>query len=98
MLVKIHSSYRTVVAICDEDLIGKKFEEENKQIELTEHFFKGEEKTPEEVLEIIEKQSREDATFNIVGQKSVNIALESGIIKEEGIIKIKEIPIALVLI
>jgi len=97
MLVKIHSSYRNVVAICDKELLGKKFEQENKQIELTENFFKGKEMNSDQTLEFIKKQSKEDATFNIVGKRSVDLALKAGVIKPEGIITIQEIPIALVL-
>jgi len=98
MLVKIHNSYRTIVAICDSDLIGKKFEQGNKQIEVKENFFKGQEKTEKEVLHIIEMQSSEDATFNIVGKKSIETALKSGIINQEGIIEIQGVPVALVLL
>lgn len=38
---------------------------------------------------------REDSTFNIVGKNSVDAAIESGIISNNGIIKIQNIPIAL---
>ena len=98
MLVKIHSSYRNVVAICDSDLIGKTFEEGVREIKVTENFFKGDEKTEAEVLEIIEQGSDEDYTFNIVGKEAVKLALKSGLVKPEGIIKIQGIPIALVLL
>lgn len=98
MLIKIHSSYRNVVAICDSNLIGKTFQEGEKSIFVNPNFFQGEEKTPEEILEIIEKGSAEDYTFNIVGEESVGLAIKSGIIKETGIIKIQGIPIALVLL
>lgn len=98
MLVKIHKSYRTVVAICDSDLIEKKFEQGNKQLEVKPSFFKGEEKTEQETLKIIEDASAEDATFNIVGEKSTQLALKTGIIKPEGIQTIQNIPIALVLL
>ena len=98
MLVKVHSSYRNTIAICDSNLIGKTFEEGDRQIKVTENFFKGEEKTEQEVLEIIEKGSAEDYTFNIVGEESVALALKSGLIKEEGITRIKGLPIALVLL
>ena len=40
----------------------------------------------------------EDSTFNIVGEKSIKIALETGIITKQGIRKIDGIPFALVLI
>jgi len=98
MLVKIHDSYRVTVAICDSDLIGKTFEEGVKQIKIHENFFKGEEKTEKEVLEIMEKGSAEDYTFNIVGPKSIDIAIKAGLIQKSGIKKIQGIPIALVLL
>jgi hypothetical protein len=98
MLVKVHNSYRTVVAICDTELIGKKFEQGNQEIEVKESFFKGEEKTPEETLKIIEVEAAEDATFNLVGKEAVTIALKAGIIKQEGIKKIQNIPVALALL
>lgn len=98
MLVKIHESYRAVVAICDSNIIGKTFEEGKRQIKVNEHFFKGEEKTESEVLKIMEEGSAEDYTFNIVGEESVKTALKAGIIKQEGIIRIQGVPIALVLL
>jgi len=39
----------------------------------------------------------EDATFNIVGEKSTQLALKLGIIMQEGIKTIDKIPYALVL-
>lgn len=102
MFVKIHKSYRIVVAICDAELIGKRFEEnfENgvKQLDITESFFKGEQVNHEKIMHIIKTQSKEDATFNIVGEKAIKAALESGLIKEEGVLKIAKIPYALVLL
>lgn len=98
MLVKIHNSYRQVVAICDEELLGKRFEEGTRAIELKPNFFKGEAKTEKEVLDIIEKAGAEDATFNIVGEKSAELALKAGIIKPEGIIRIQGVPVALALL
>ena len=98
MLVKIHESYRQGAAICDSDLIGKKLEDGEIQMDLTGNFFKGDEKTPEEVKEIIVNASREDANFNIVGEESCKLALEQGLIEEHGIKKIKNIPVALVLL
>jgi uncharacterized protein len=98
MFIKIHNTYRDVVAICDSDLIGKKFEEDRFQLDIKENFFKGEEYSEEQAIRIIKKMSAEDATFNIVGEKSVNTALKVGIISEEGIKKIHGIPFAMVLL
>jgi hypothetical protein len=94
---KVHKSYREVVAFCDSDLIGKIFEEGKFQLNVKENFFKGEEMTEKEAVELMKDYSREDATFNIVGEKSINAALKSGIISKQGIKKINKIPFALVL-
>lgn len=98
IFVKVHKSYRDVVAICDSDLIGKKFEENNFQLDVKESFFRGEEISEESLKKMIENHSREDSTFNIIGEKSINIALKAKIINNEGIKKIHGIPFALVLI
>ena len=97
MQIKIHEAYRTIVAVCDSDLIGKKFEQGIMQIELKPFFFQGEEKNQEELLEILKDACKEDATFNIVGKESVEAAIKAGVIKKEGVIKIQNIPVALVL-
>ena len=96
--IKIHRSYRSVVGVCDSSIIGKKFEEDIRQLELTEFFFRGEEMSHIEAVKIMRHQSKEDSTFNIVGRESINAALEAGIISEENIAKIQNIPFALVLL
>lgn len=97
MLVKIHESIRKIVAICDSELLGRKFEDDKRQIEVNEQFYSGDKKSELEVLEIIKDAAEEDAAFNIVGERAVKVALKVGIINKEGIIKIQGIPHALVL-
>jgi hypothetical protein len=97
MFVNIIKSYRNVVAICDRELIGKKFEEGKFQLDVKENFFKGKEVSKEEALEIMRDMKLEDSTFNIIGEKAINIALEAEIIAKEGVGKIADIPFALVL-
>jgi len=96
MLAKIHRSYRDVVAICDKELIGKKFEEGKKQLEVSENFFGGEEMTKEEIIKLIERQVKEDASFNIAGKESVATAIEMGLANEKSVGYVQEIPIILV--
>ena len=69
MQVKIHDSYRKIVAIADSDLIGKTFEEDIRIIEVRDNFFKGEEKTREEVIEIM-RDLRERMQHSILLEKS----------------------------
>ena len=97
MLVKVHKSYREIVAVCDSDLLGKVFEEGIRIIDVRESFYNGEEVSEKEVLELMIDMSKEDANFSIVGKESVQIALKAGIIDKEGIIKVQGIPFALVL-
>lgn len=96
--VNIINSYRYVVAVCDKELLGKVFESEKFQLDIKESFYKGKEVSEEELLEIMSKMAAEDATFNIVGKKSVNTALKAELITEDGIKDIRGVPFALVLI
>jgi len=98
MIVKIYKSTRQVVALCDSHLLDKIFQEENsqRQLDMTTTFFKGEEKSNEEIKEILQNAKIEDATFNIVGEQSCHLAKELGVIDDNSIIKICNIPVALV--
>lgn len=98
-IIKIHKATRYVVAICDEELLGKKFEDEDgkRQIDLTGNFFKGESKTEEEIIEAIKDFKREDASFNIVGKESISYAIKSKLVSQDEIIEVAEIPIVMIL-
>lgn len=98
MFVKIHKSYRHVVAICDSNLISKKFEEGKRQLHIKESFFKGQEANEEEAIRIMRLHALEDSTFNIVGQESIDAAIKAGIITKEYVIYLQGIPFALTLL
>ena len=98
MLIKIHDSYREVIAICDKSLLGEKFEDGKKQLHIKEGFFGGKNIEKGELIDKMKDYDKEDATFNIVGENSVNAALEAEIINKEGIKKVEGIPFALVLL
>jgi uncharacterized protein len=98
ILFRIHKSYRWVVAVCDKELYGKKLIEDKAQLDLTGEFFNGEVLGSEETKRRMIDANKEDATFNIVGEKSVSIAKELGFIKEEGILEVQGVPFALVLL
>ena len=97
MLVNIIKTYRDVVAICDSELLGKCFEDDIFQLNVKESFYKGEKKTEQEVIQIIKDMKSEDATFNIVGERSTNCAVKTGLISKDSIKTIQGIPFALVL-
>lgn len=98
MYINVIEAYRKIIAIADAELIGKTFSEGNKQLDIKESFYKGDIKPIEEIKELIIFGLKEDATFNLVGEHSIRCAIEVGIITEDQILKIDEIPYSLVLL
>ncbi len=106
-MLKIHKSYRWVVAVCDEETFGKKLidpqkeDEENignrRTIDVSGVFFKGTLMSKEDATKEIERCAKEDSTFNFVGENSVEIAKKLELVDEDGVTKIDGIPFALVL-
>jgi len=96
LFTKVHKSYRSVVAICDKELLGKIFEEGKKQLEVSENFFKGEEMSAEEAVKLMHDQAREDASFNIVGNEAIDAAQKAGIADKDSVGNVQGIPIILV--
>ncbi len=97
ILVRVHESYRWVVAVCDADVFGRKLVDGKRVLDVSGEFFKGKEMNLEEARDEIIRCSREDATFNFVGKDSVKLAKELGIVKEGGVVGIDGVPFALVL-
>ena len=98
ILLKIHKSYRWVVAVCDKDIFGRKLVDGKRVINVSGEFFNGKEMNNKEIATEIIRCNREDATFNFVGKNSVRIAKELGIVKDEGVVIIEGVPFALVLL
>ena len=89
MYVKIHhEGDRYVIAICDEDLIGKTLEEGDKQLKISEHFYKGEKKSEEKVVALLKKCPN----ANFIGEHAVKAGIKAGVIKEENVILIGGVP------
>ncbi len=95
MIIKIHESYRKIVALCDSELLGKKFEEGIKQLDVREDFYGKEEKEETEIIQILQDALTEDATFNFVGKRAVEAGIKAGVISRDGILETAGIPYAL---
>lgn len=95
MIVKLHKNPegKNIISICDKEVLGKKFNEKKFQLDLSSNFYKGEEKTEDEVRKIV----KEAYVLNIVGEKSVGFCLEEGWISKDKVNKIKNIPYAMCL-
>jgi len=81
-----------IIAVCDEELIGKSFSENNLKLDVTERFYKGKLMNEEEIIEKL-KNAR---NINIVGKNSINLAIKHRIIDKDSVIKIKNIPHAVI--
>ena len=97
--IKVHNSYRSVVAVADSDLLGKRFEEGIKQLDVRENFYNGKKiEREEEVIKKLKIHLAEDATFNFAGKEAVNLAVKAEVISEKSVGYIDNIPYALKLL
>ncbi|MBU4501930.1 MAG: DUF424 family protein [Nanoarchaeota archaeon] len=92
VLIKIHESTgNQIVAAADKELIGKKFKEGEICLDVSERFYKGEEKTDDEILKIF----KDSSNTNLVGEKAVALGIKAGIITEDSVMKFEGIPHAI---
>ncbi|MDT7859049.1 MAG: DUF424 family protein [Candidatus Aenigmarchaeota archaeon] len=85
----IKTRFETLVAICDEELIGKEIKiEKNFSTSVSERFYKEKLIDEKEALDLMEK-----ATIgNLLGERIIKLAIEKNIISPEGVILIGGIP------
>jgi hypothetical protein len=88
MIVKIHKTPdgRIILAVCDSEILGKKFEEKGLQLDLSSDFFKGNEMKEEEIISLFKKAY----IVNLNGEKAVKLGVREGVVSE--VIRIKGIP------
>ncbi len=86
MYLKTYRQGRDVlIAVCDCDILGKKFKEGHLRMEVTTEFFGGEKVLPSEI-----KAALESATIaNFVGCRCVEYAISLGFMKKENVISIE---------
>jgi len=91
MIAKLHvKDDTTIVSCCDDELIGKVIEDGIKQLDLANDFYKGEKVTEVEAGDLIRNADQ----VNLVGKQSVAIGIKEGVIEEEHVLKINEVPYA----
>jgi len=96
MLVKVHRNRegKVVVAICDKELIGKRLEDGKVQLDLSSDFYKGEERLVSEIADLM----RNANIINLVGEKSIRLALREELISKENVKYVCGIPHAQVIL
>lgn len=77
-----------LVIVIDDELLGKKFEEENKQLDLTSEFYQGESMTPNETADLMRNADH----LHLVGKETITLANKEGLIDYEDVIEIAGVP------
>ena len=89
ILIKKHIVARKLVlAMCDKSILGKKFAENDVQLDLGTGFYDGKELPVEES----QKLMRAAQIINVVGKESVEYVLKNGYISDGCIIYISKVP------
>lgn len=89
MYSKIHRIQNlTVLACCDKQLVGKVLKEGELEIKVRADFYKDRLIDDKELDRLLEEADN----INLLGKKTVAVAIKKGFINEGSIIKIKGIP------
>ncbi|MFH1395947.1 MAG: DUF424 family protein [archaeon] len=85
---EIDSKNGIILVITDPELLGKKFETEMLQLDLSNSFYQGEKKSAEKVLAMINKAY----ILHITGEKALRLVSDLGLIDQSKVLKIDNIP------
>ena len=85
---KYKQGHDLLIGACDEELVGKKFEDGKFQIDVSSDFYGGEKIS----IDILKKFLKEATIANLVGKKTVKCAIDLGLIDPSCVIKIKGVP------
>ena len=90
MIVKKHKTQdrRLILAVCDTELLGKVFEEDERLLNLGSGFFNGEEMDDNAVVELM----KQAYVINIVGENSIKLAIGGGFVSKDQVLRIKNVP------
>ncbi len=88
MKIHRHAGVSEVVAVCDAELLNTTIKDENLTIRVTEAFYGTKLCTKEDAINAIVDGS----TCNLLGEKTIAAAIECGILKESGCMKIGSVP------
>ena len=90
MFLKVHRSrdIGDVVAVCDRELLNKTISHEKLSLTITEAFYGNTPATEEEVRGALKSAGN----INLIGEHSVNIAIEMGLVTKSGCMMIGDVP------
>jgi hypothetical protein len=92
MIAKIHTHKdgKILIAVADTAIVGKRFEEGVLQLDLTGDFYKGTEKSAEEIGDLM----RNADFVNLVGEEAIKLGLAEEVIDEAAVRRVQGIPFA----
>jgi hypothetical protein len=90
MFLKVHRSRETgdVVAVCDRELLNTTLRHEKITITITDSFYGTTPATEEEVRDALKNAGN----INLIGERSVNLAIEMGLLTKSGCMMIGKVP------
>jgi hypothetical protein len=90
MFLKVHRSRETgdVVAVCDRELLNTTLRHEKITITITDSFYGNTPATEEEVRDALKNAGN----INLIGERSVNLAIEMGLLTKSGCMMIGKVP------
>jgi len=90
MFLKVHRSRETgdVVAVCDRELLNTTLCHEQLSITITDSFYGKTPATENEVREALKGAGN----INLIGERSVNLAIEMGLVAQSGCMMIGKVP------
>ncbi|MBW2972357.1 DUF424 family protein [Candidatus Woesearchaeota archaeon] len=89
MIVKVHSTPNgKLLAICDSDVLGKRFEEGNRQLNLSSRFYQGEEMEEEAVAKLL----KAGYVVNAVGKRSVALLIRLKLVDKKNVVEVAGVP------
>ncbi|MBD3164019.1 DUF424 family protein [Candidatus Woesearchaeota archaeon] len=95
MIAKKHlSGKKLILAVCDDALLGKRFSQDNLQVDLASEFYNGSHMGQDMLLSLINKAY----IINAVGEETISMLKNIGLITEDNIIRISGMPVANILI
>ncbi|MGM5485339.1 MAG: DUF424 domain-containing protein [Nanobdellota archaeon] len=83
-----HKDGRSVMTLCDENILGKTFEEGEKILDLSSPFYDGKKISHDYARQFTKTVS----SINAAGEESVDFLIKEGLTKEEDVLKIDNIP------
>ncbi|RQH00986.1 DUF424 domain-containing protein [Natrarchaeobius oligotrophus] len=73
-----------LVAVCDDDVLGRTFEEGELSLTVTEEFYGGDEVDESAVIDSLARAT----VANIVGTRAVELAIEEGFVDEANVLEV----------